>query len=120
MSRWTAFADLTFAESAHLAFAKASEIAGAEAAIELHGAWLIEDRRIAFHADGDAGRATIESAIRVLDALVVQATSGEAIVELVDVTSERWARKAASPSISKEISIADAADVSETIRTQAS
>lgn len=119
MPRWTGFADLTFAESAHLAFLRASEVAGAEAAAELHGAWIIEERRIAFAIEHDGSRAVIDGVKRVLGALVLEARSGEAVVEVAE-PRERWARRAGSPSISKEISIGDVADVSETIRTAAS
>jgi hypothetical protein len=120
MVRWTAFADLTFAESAHMAFARALEQAETEAH-QLHAdAWMIEDRRICFSFAAETSVPVLEGTRRLLAALVLEASSGDVLVETVQ-PYDRWARKAATPSISKEITIGeDQERAGETIRTEAS
>ncbi len=115
--RWTGFADLSFAESAHLAFARAVE----QAATDVHEvrpeAWVIEDRRVGYSDDVEASALSLEGTKRLLAALALQAISGEATIQ-VAMPPERWVVRAAAPSISKELLVGD--DVGETIRTAAS
>lgn len=119
MLRWTGFADLSFAESARLSLARAVEQAETEAHEELPGAWVIEDRRITFSVETETSRATVEGLKRLFGALMMVATSGEVMIEVEG--GERWARKASSPSVSKEIAVGEERDLAgETIRTQAS
>jgi hypothetical protein len=115
--RWTGFADLSFADSAHLAFARAVE----QAATDVHElrpeAWVVEDRRVTFSDQVESGQALLEGTKRLLGALVLQAFAGEASIE-VAMSAERWVVRAAPPSVSKELVVGD--DVGETIRTAAS
>ncbi len=120
MARWNAFADLTFAGSAHLAFARAIEHAETDAHLEQQGAWVIEDRRISFSFEGESSLPVLDGTKRLLAALVLEAAAGDVLVETSE-PRERWARKAALPSISKEITIGEEYDAAgETIRTEAS
>lgn len=119
MVRWTGFADLSFAESARLAFARALEAAEADAHGSFPDAWVIEDRRVSFSVTVDTSRPVLEGIQRLLGELVLSAVSGDAFIES-ELPVERWARRAAAPSISKEISIGeDEASAGETIRTAA-
>src|SRR4051794_12631078 len=122
MVRWTGFADLSFADSARLAFARAVEQAETDAHGDFPDAWMIEDRRISFSLTADTSRPVLDGMQRLLAQLVLGAIAGEVLVE-TENPSERWARKAAIPSISKEITIGeDLGEVGagETIRTVAS
>jgi len=126
MVRWIGFADLTFPESARLAFDRAAELAETEAHAELPDAWVIEDRRITFSIETDSNRPMIEGIKRMLGALVMLATAGEAHIEVhtsagsSGTVQERWARKASTPSVSKEIAVTEDETAPETIRTAAS
>ena len=118
--RWTGFADFGFAASARLAFARALERAETDAHEDTPDAWVVEERRVAFSFDGETSVAVLEGCKRLLGALAAEAHAGEVVIETKD-PSERWARRAALPSISKEIAIVEEYDgPSETIRTEAS
>jgi hypothetical protein len=121
MVRWTGFADLSFGESAHMALARAIEHAQTEAHAELPDAWLVEDRRLSFSVTTETSRPVLEGIRRVLAALVLDAVAGDVSLE-VEHPYERWIRKAALPSISKEITVGEDAleGAGETIRTAAS
>jgi hypothetical protein len=115
-TRWSGFADLAFATSAWIAFARAAELAETDAHEHHPEAWIIHDQRITFSLEATSGRAQIEGMKRFLSLLAMQAESGEAVLE-VDAPSERWVRRAATPSISKELSlVADDAEHPVTIR----
>lgn len=115
--RWSGFADLTFSESAWSAFARAAELAETDAHEQCSEAWVLHDRRITFAVETESGRALVEGIKRFLGLLALQAESGEAVVEIAS-PRERWLRRAASPSISKELAIsaADEPPNSRTIR----
>src|SRR5262245_42328352 len=115
--RWSGFADLVFTESARSAFARAAELAETDAHEQCPAAWVIDDRRIAFSLTIESGRALIEGMKRFLGLLTLQAESGEAVIE-VEAPLERWVRRAATPSISKELAFAleDEVPASRTIR----
>lgn len=118
MLRWTGFAELSFGESAHMAFARAIEHAQTDAHAELPDAWVMEDRRLSFSATAESSRPVLEGIRRVLAALVLDAVAGDACIE-VEHPHERWARRAAArPSVS-EILVGDDG-AGETIRTEAS
>lgn len=122
MARWTGYAELSFAQSARLAFARAVDQAETEAHGEFPDAWVIEDRQISFSVTAESSRPVIDGIQRLLGILVLSAVSGEAVVES-EQPAERWSRRAAAPSISKEITIGEeSADegAGETIRTAAS
>lgn len=106
MVRWSGSADLEFPDSAHLAFARACELAETDVHEQYAGAWAIEDRRITFSLEVDTGRPVIEAMRRFLALLALQATAGEAVIEIA-FPPERWTRRPATPSISKEIIIID-------------
>jgi hypothetical protein len=116
--RWTGFADLTFVDSAHLAFARAAEQAATDVHLDRPEAWVVEDRHVSFSAEIDAGLPVLEGTKRLLGALVLQAISGEAVIEVTQ-PYERWILRAAPPSVSKEILVGDDT-TGETIRTAAS
>ena len=82
MDRWTGFADLTFAESAGLAFARAVEQAATDVLVDRHEAWVVGDRHISFAAEIEGGAPLLEGAKRLLRALVLQAIAGEATIEI--------------------------------------
>ncbi len=90
--RITGFADLVFNESAHLALAKAAEIAQTDVEAEHPSAFAIEDRRLQFSVDSLASTTAIDGFRRLLEALVRDASSGEASLEVE--TGERWAGRA--------------------------
>lgn len=90
--RITGFADLTFAQSAHLALARASEIAQTDVEVLHPEAFAVEDRQLQFSVDCLASQVAIDGFRRLLDALVRDATSGEASLEVE--TGERWALRA--------------------------
>ena len=106
MVRWTSSVDLEFPDSAHLAFARAAELAETDVHEQYAVAWAIEDRRITFSIEIESGRQVIEAMRRFLTLLALQATAGEAVIEIA-FPPERWARRPASLSISKEIVIVD-------------
>jgi hypothetical protein len=119
--RWSGFADLVFAESAPLAFARAAELAETDVHEQHRDAWLIDDRHLAFSLESESTRPTIEAMKRFLGLLALQAEGGEAVIEIAE-PRERWLRRAASPSISKELTLDmdDEAPESVTIRANAS
>ena len=126
MVRWSSSVDLEFPDSAHLAFARAAELAETDVHEQYAGAWAIEDRRITLSIEIETGRQVIEAMRRFLALLALQATAGEAVIEIA-FPPERWARRPASLSSSKEIMIIDGIGSDEddepsskTIRTAAS
>jgi hypothetical protein len=117
---WSGFADLTFAGSAGLALERALEQAQTEAYQDLREAWVIEDRHIAFSIDSETPHAQLEGTRRILAALVLEAVAGEVAIETAN-PGDRWVRRAAVPSVSKEITIGEGDDdTRQTIRTEAS
>jgi hypothetical protein len=117
MVRWSGFADLVFAESARLAFAKAAELADTDAHEEHAEAWIIQDRQVTFSIETESGRPLLEGMRRFLVLLALQAESGEAVLEVAE-GGERWVCRAATPSVSKELAVdpEDEAPESRTIR----
>jgi hypothetical protein len=96
--RWSGFADLAFAESAWLAFARAAELAETDVH-ELHrGAWVIDDQHISFSLEAEGTRSTVEAMQRFLGLLVLQAEDGEATIEVAEPRS-CWARRAVPASV---------------------
>jgi hypothetical protein len=106
MVRWSSSVDLEFPDSAHLAFARAAELAETDVHEQYAGAWAIEDRRITFSIEIATNRQVIEAMRRFLALLALQATAGEAVIEIA-FPPERWAHRPASLSSSKEIVIID-------------
>lgn len=128
MTYWTGFADLTFSPSnqgARGAFWRAVERAGTEAYEQQREAWLVDDVRVSFALSGDTPPSVLEGTRRILEALVAQASAGEAVVEVFEGVhvADRWVCKASNPSVSREISVPvdaeEAEDDRETIRTEA-
>nr|AYM54423.1 hypothetical protein [Phaselicystis flava] len=125
MVRWTGFADFVFVDSAWLAFVRAGELAETDAHEVCPDAWLIEERRIVFDLDGETSRRVLEGIKRFLDMLALQAVSGEASIELASPSerwAERWVRRAAIPSVWKELARLDAIEgptSGQTIRANA-
>lgn len=78
---WTAFAELEFEESAHLAVERALDAAGGEALPGDPSAWVVADRRLSLDARGEATKAFLERLRAVLEALVQAATSGEVVLD---------------------------------------
>lgn len=118
--RWSGFADLVFAESAWSAFARAAELAETDAHEQCPEAWVIRDRQITFSLETESRRALVEGMKRFLGLLALQAESGEAVIE-VEAPLERWVRRAATPSISKELAFdADTEDAPESRTIRAS
>jgi hypothetical protein len=116
--RWSGFADLAFTESARLAFARAAELAETDAHEEHRAAWVIDDQRLTFSIETESSRPVIEGMKRFLGLLALQATSGEVVVEVVN-PPERWGRRAAPPSISKELTLDPSGAEHRTIRADA-
>ena len=102
MVRWSGSAYLEFPHSAHLAFSRASELAETDVHEQYAGAWAIEDHRITFSLEVDTGRQEIEAMRRFLALLALQATAGEAVIEIA-FPAERWVRHPAALSSSGEI-----------------
>jgi hypothetical protein len=126
MVRWSGSVDLEFPDSGHLAFSRAAELAETDVHEQYAGAWAIEDRRITFSLEIDTGRQVIEAMQRFFSLLALQATAGEAVIEIA-FPPERWVRRPAAPSFSKEIAIIDGigsdeddGPASKTIRSTAS
>ena len=92
--RWSGYADLSFAESAWLAFARAAELAETDIHEQHQDAWIIDDLHIAFALETESGRGPIEAMQRFLDLLVLQAEAGEARIEIAE-PCECWVRRAA-------------------------
>ena len=117
MMRWSGYADLVFAESAWLAFARAAELADTDVHEEHSEAWVIDDRHLTFALEHESGRPHVDALERFLGLLTMQAESGEAVIEIA-APSERWVRRAAPPSISDEVSVEleDRGPSSRTIR----
>jgi hypothetical protein len=112
------FADLTFAGSAQLAFARAVEQAATDAHELRPEAWAIEDRQVVYSDEVEAPIAVLDGTKRLLAALALLAIGGEAALEVA--MAERWIVRAAPPSISKELVVGDDDDeegAGETIRT---
>jgi hypothetical protein len=120
MPRWSGFADFSFPDSAHLAFARAIELAETDTQEQHPDAWVIEDRQVTFSLQAESNRSDIESIERVLDLLALQAIAGEAVVE-VAFPPERWVRRASTPPFSGELAIdegdSENGPMSKTIRT---
>lgn len=106
MVRWSGSADLEFPDSAHLAFARAAELAETDVHEQYIGAWAIEERRITFSLDVETPRPVLEALRRFLTLLALQATTGEAVIEIA-FPPQRWVRRPAAPSFSKELVIID-------------
>jgi len=104
MMRWSGYADLVFAESAWLAFARAAELAETDVHEEHSGAWVIDDRHLTFSLEHESGRPHVDALERFLGLLAMQAESGEAVIEIA-APSERWVRRAATPSLSREVAV---------------
>ena len=83
MAVCSGFADLLFADSAQLAFLRASERAETESYRECIDAWAIEDRRITLSFEIDLPRSVYESIKRFLGELTAQAIDGEAVLQLL-------------------------------------
>jgi hypothetical protein len=117
--RWSGFADLVFAESASLAFARAAELADTDVHEQHQDAWVIDDRRLSFSLETSSSRAVIEGMKRFLGLLALQAQEGEAAVEIASLR-ERWVRRAASPSHREELGVdSESPPQSQTIRVAA-
>ena len=99
---WSGFADLVFAESAGLAFARAAELADTDVHEQHRDAWVIDDRHLSFSLEAESGRTTVEAMKRFLGLLALQAQEGEATIEIAE-PRERWLRHAASPSSSEDL-----------------
>lgn len=119
LTHWTGFADLGFAGSARLAMARAHERADTDAQDALPEAWEIDDRHVAFSFEGETSRAVLEGCRRLLESLVLEATSGEALLEC-RATTEKWVLRAGAPSVSKELVVGDEGEPPSTLRTQVS
>jgi hypothetical protein len=114
MLRWSGFAEFAF-DDARLAFARAAELADTDAH-ELHPeAWVVDDQRVTFSLDAESSRPVLEGMKRFLGLLALQAQRGEAVIE-VEQPLERWVRRAATPSVSKELALDPDAPASRTIR----
>ncbi|MEZ4310827.1 MAG: hypothetical protein R3F14_22515 [Polyangiaceae bacterium] len=92
MTRWMAYAELHFLDSAHLALARAMEVSGSDAPTALPDAWLVEDRKITLHAEGDGPRADLVPLKQLLTSLLRDAVRGEAVIEMPP--HERWSQRA--------------------------
>ncbi|MEZ4302993.1 MAG: hypothetical protein R3B70_49170 [Polyangiaceae bacterium] len=92
MTRWMAYAELHFLDSAHLALARAMEVSGSDAPTALPDAWLVEDRKITLHAEGDGARADLVALKQLLTSLLRDAVRGEAVIEMPP--HERWSQRA--------------------------
>lgn len=93
--RVRAFGELSFATSAGLAFAQATEAAQADPEREHPEAWLIEDRRIGVSFEGELNRVELRALVRVTESLAKSATSGEILIE--SDAGERWQLAAPQP-----------------------
>ncbi|MEP7121833.1 MAG: hypothetical protein ABJE95_13015 [Byssovorax sp.] len=82
MVRWSTSVDLEFPDSAHLAFARAAELAETDVHEQYVGAWAIEDRRISLSLEIETARPTIEAVQRFLALLALQAIAGDAVIEI--------------------------------------
>ena len=120
------FAELVFAESARLAMVRALERAHADCDQEHPEAWVFEDRRLVFSLDLEVDRASFEAHRRLLDALMDEASGGDASLEfgpLDDAVGERWARRATGSGTHPTGASAEDSDQAgalPTIRTEAS
>jgi hypothetical protein len=112
MLHWSGFADLEFPESAHLAFARAAELAETDVHEQFAAAWAIEDRRISFSLETATTRPVLEAIRRFLALLALQSTAGEAVIEIA-FPRERWVRRPAAPSSSRELVIVDGMECDE-------
>jgi hypothetical protein len=82
------FAELTYAESARLSFARACEKAPADITLEHPHAWVVDDRRISFALDAELTGADLAAHRALLEDLAKEASSGEAYLDTDG--QERW------------------------------
>ena len=93
--RWSGWAELTFAQSALLAFARAAELADTDVHEQHPEVWVIDDRRVTFELETEGSRTDVEAMKRFLALLALQAEDGEATVEVAE-PRELWQRRAPS------------------------
>lgn len=82
------FAELTYAESARLSFARACEKAPIDVTLDHPHAWVVDDRRISFALDSELGGADLAAHRALLEDLAKEASSGEAYLDVEG--QERW------------------------------
>jgi hypothetical protein len=116
--RWSGYADLTFAESAWLAFARAAELGETDVHEQHREAWVIDDRRVVFALDTESSRVTVEAMKRFLGLLALQAAGGEATIEIAE-PREVWVRRACAPSFPEGLE-SECPPESRTLRAAAS
>ncbi len=90
------FAALSFPDSAGLSFARATERAFADPAVDHPEAWSIEERRVEFAFEGHLTPAEVEAHKRLLGELLREASEGEAYL---DVEGERWDAQSATSGV---------------------
>lgn len=91
--RFSAFAELHFHESAHLALARAAEAVQTDVESQHPGAFMVDDLRLDVSIEADGSAIHIDALRRMLEVLVRDAISGEASIQAEG--SERWVRRAA-------------------------
>ncbi len=57
--RWSGYANLAFAESAWLAFARAAELGETDVHEQHPEAWAIDDRRVTFAVETESSRVSV-------------------------------------------------------------
>jgi hypothetical protein len=120
MARWTAFADLSFADSAWLAFARAAELAETDAHEQHRAAWVIDDNRIQVSLTNvESGRSMVEGLRRFLGLLALQAVDGEVRIDVLS-PRESWVRTPAAASARTERAISGLGPTSSTVRAEPS
>jgi hypothetical protein len=82
------FAELTYADSARLSFARACERAPIDITLEHPHAWVVDDRRISFALDADLAAQDLAAHRALLEDLAKEASSGEAYLDAEGL--ERW------------------------------
>lgn len=93
--RWSGFVDFEFDSSAHLHFDRALDAAGVTEPPGGASAWVVAERHVRADLAGDAGRATVDAACVIIEALAEVAIRGEAVLE-TDQHGRRSVRAAAA------------------------
>jgi len=111
--RFSGFADLHFRESAHLALARAAESVQTDVEAQHPGAFIVDDHRLDVSVEARGSLLHIDALRRMLEALVNDAVSGEAALEIEG--GERWARRVAEVSEARRL---DPAQISGSVSSE--
>ncbi|MEZ4298605.1 MAG: hypothetical protein R3B70_26875 [Polyangiaceae bacterium] len=92
MTRWMAYAELHFSTAPTSRSPGPWKSPAPTRPPPLPDAWLVEDRKITLHAEGDGARADLVALKQLLTSLLRDAVRGEAVIEMPP--HERWSQRA--------------------------